>query len=447
MLNNPQDIAIADYDYPLPNERIAKFPLAQRDQSKLLIYKDGEIAESQFFHLPELLPHDAMLLFNNTKVIHARLFFRKQANTNGTPGALIEVFCLEPYNQPVAQTFEERQHCSWLCFIGNNKKWKEGPINSQFSISGSAHVPVGINPGSAHVPVGIQNSKFTLTASRKEAVGNAWVVDFDWDGGMSFAEVIEHAGVIPLPPYLHRDAEESDKERYQTVYADPEGSVAAPTAGLHFTDNVLDELRKKGITTEFITLHVGAGTFKPVSTDTIGEHEMHVEKVQISRDNIIHLLKQMRSRNTNAKTNNSQFISRPIIAVGTTTVRTLESVYWFGVQLEQNPNIEAMHVLQWEPYQNSEKTISVEQSYNNVLQWMDSHNTDILFGDTQLLIAPGYKYKVINGLITNFHQPKSTLLLLVSALIGNDWKRCYSYALDHGFRFLSYGDSCLFMND
>ena len=431
MPNNPRNIEIAEYDYPLPNERIAKFPLAQRDHSKLLIYKGGEISESQFFHLPELLPADAMLLFNNTKVIHARLFFRKPPSANGTPGALIEIFCLEPYQQPVAQAFEERHHCSWLCFIGNNKKWKDGTINSQFSIL---------------------NSQFTLTASRRVSIGNAWVVDFDWDGGISFAEVIEHAGVIPLPPYLHRDAEESDKERYQTVYADPEGSVAAPTAGLHFTDNVLDALRAKGIKTEFITLHVGAGTFKPVSTDTIGEHEMHVEKIQISRQNILNILSHLQKRSTTQPLKHSNIhtfkhSNNPIIAVGTTTVRTLESVYWFGVQLEQNPDLQAMHVLQWDPYTPTPLhpyTPTPTQAFKNVLRWLDRNNTDTLYGDTQLLIAPGYKYHVIDGLITNFHQPKSTLLLLVSALIGDAWKECYRYALDHDFRFLSYGDSCLF---
>lgn len=421
-----ENIAIAGYNYPLPEGRIAKFPLEQRDQSKLLVYNGGDISETHFFHLSELLPNDAMLLFNNTKVIHARLFFRKAASANGTPGALIEVFCLEPYHQPVAQAFEEREHCSWLCFIGNNKKWKEGTLSSQFTI---------------------HDSKFTITASRGEAVGNAWIVDFKWTGGISFAEVIEHAGVIPLPPYLHRDAEESDKERYQTVYAKPEGSVAAPTAGLHFTNSVLERLRDKGIATEFITLHVGAGTFKPVSTDTIGEHEMHVEKVQIGRLNIVNILNQFRKRDERrqpASGDKPSIPVFPIVAVGTTTVRTLESVYWFGVQLEDNPGIEAMHVLQWEPYKDREHEISARQSYTNVLRWLDSHNTDTLYGDTQLLIAPGYHYRVIDGLVTNFHQPKSTLLLLVSALIGDAWKECYRYALDHNFRFLSYGDSCLF---
>ena len=403
MPTDPRNISIADYDYPLPDERIAKFPLAERDQSKLLVYRGSEITESQFFHLPELLPKGAMLLFNNTKVIHARLFFRKPT------GSLIEIFCLEPWQQPVATAFEQRTRCTWLCYIGNNKKWKEGPLEREFKI---------------------QNSEFKITASRRNAVGEAWLVDFQWTGNISFAELIDNVGVIPLPPYLHREAEESDNTRYQTVYAHYEGSVAAPTAGLHFTDRLLDELRAKGFKTEYITLHVGAGTFKPVSADTIGEHTMHVEQVQIHRSNLEHII---------------AHLGHPIIPVGTTTVRTLESVYWFGVQLENDPDLQSMHVLQWDPYKLESLGISTLQAYHNVLQWMQRHDTDTLFGDTQLLIAPGYKYHVVCGLITNFHQPRSTLLLLVSALIGDDWRRCYRYALDHGFRFLSYGDSCLLL--
>ena len=403
MPTDPRNISIADYDYPLPDERIAKFPLAERDQSKLLVYRGGEITESQFFHLPELLPEGAMLLFNNTKVIHARLFFRKPT------GSLIEIFCLEPWQQPVATAFEQRTSCTWLCYIGNNKKWKEGPLEREFKI---------------------QNSEFKITASRRNAVGEAWLVDFQWTGNISFAELIDNVGVIPLPPYLHREAEESDNTRYQTVYAHYEGSVAAPTAGLHFTDRLLDELRAKGFKTEYITLHVGAGTFKPVSADTIGEHTMHVEQVQIHRSNLEHII---------------AHLGHPIIPVGTTTVRTLESVYWFGVQLENDHDLQSMHVLQWDPYKLESLGISTLQAYHNVLQWMQRHDTDTLFGDTQLLIAPGYKYHVVSGLITNFHQPRSTLLLLVSALIGDDWRRCYRYALDHDFRFLSYGDSCLLL--
>ena len=403
MNSNPQSIAIADFDYPLPDDRIAKFPLERRDQSKLLVYRGGNIEESRFDHVPELLPPDTLLIFNNTKVIHARLFFRKPT------GSTIEVFCLEPFQMPVALSFEQRGHCTWNCFIGNNKKWKEGSLSRQLDIHGQS---------------------VTLTATRRKAVGNAWIVDFDWDGGLSFAELIDQAGVIPLPPYLHREAVSSDNERYQTVYALHQGSVAAPTAGLHFSPEVFEALRQKGIATDFITLHVGAGTFKPVSTPTIGEHEMHVEKIEISRSNIECIL---------------NHLGHTVIPVGTTTVRTIESVYWFGVKLSRNSKLDAMHVMQWDPYELESLSVSTEHAYKNVLQWMDEHGIEQLEGDTQLMIAPGYRYHVISGLITNFHQPKSTLLLLVSALVGDAWKECYRYALDHQFRFLSYGDSCLFL--
>ena len=403
MNSNPQSIAIADFDYPLPDDRIAKFPLERRDQSKLLVYRGGNIAESRFDHVPELLPPDTLLIFNNTKVIHARLFFRKPT------GSTIEVFCLEPFQMPVALSFEQRGHCTWNCFIGNNKKWKEGSLTRQLDIHGQS---------------------VTLTATRRKAVGNAWIVDFDWDGGLSFAELIDQAGVIPLPPYLHREAVSSDNERYQTVYALHQGSVAAPTAGLHFSPEVFEALRRKGIATDFITLHVGAGTFKPVSTPTIGEHEMHVEKIEISRSNIECIL---------------NHLGHTVIPVGTTTVRTIESVYWFGVKLSRNSKLDAMHVMQWDPYELESLSVSTEHAYNNVLQWMEEQGIEQLEGDTQLMIAPGYRYHVISGLITNFHQPKSTLLLLVSALVGDAWKECYRYALDHQFRFLSYGDSCLFL--
>ncbi len=405
MLNELKSIRIEDYDYPLPDERIAKFPVSQRDQSKLLCLKGEQLSEHRFADLPSLLPDDTLLVFNDTKVIHARLFFRKET------GAVIEVFCLEPHGMAVSQAFEQRERCTWLCFIGNNKKWKEGPLTLQFEI---------------------ENSEFKLTADRGETVGNAWKVTFHWTGGLSFAEVIERAGVIPLPPYLHREAEASDSERYQTVYAHYEGSVAAPTAGLHFTPEVFKTLKDKGIGTEYITLHVGAGTFKPVSTDTIGEHEMHVEPVHVTADNLHRLVGHQ---------------GRPLIAVGTTTVRTLESLFWFGVQLQSHPELERMHVNQWDPYELEAQAESIHytEAFANILRWMERHGTDRLDGETQLMIAPGYRYRVANGLVTNFHQPKSTLLLLVSALIGDRWRECYRYALDHGFRFLSYGDSCLFL--
>ncbi len=404
MLSELKNIPIADYDYPLPEERIAKFPMEQRDHSKLLCLKGDNISEHHFYDLPDLLPKDTLLVFNDTKVIHARLFFRKET------GAVIEVFCLEPHQMPVAQAFEQRERCTWTCFIGNNKKWKEGSLSGQWSVA---------------------NGQFTLTATRREAVGNAWVVDFSWTGGFSFAEVIEAAGVIPLPPYLNRQAEVSDATRYQTVYAHHDGSVAAPTAGLHFTPEVFAHLKEKGILTEYITLHVGAGTFKPVSTDTIGQHEMHVEPVHVTADNLRHIIAHQ---------------GKPLIAVGTTSVRTLESLYWFGVQLQQNPDLDHMHVNQWDPYTLSTAHYSLPtiQAFENILTWMERHDSDHLDGETQLMIAPGYQYRVIDGLVTNFHQPKSTLLLLVSALIGDRWHDCYRFALDHGFRFLSYGDSCLF---
>jgi S-adenosylmethionine:tRNA ribosyltransferase-isomerase len=402
-MNSPKNILIADFDYPLPDERIAKFPLERRDQSKLLIYKDGSINESQFFHIPELLPANTLLVFNNTKVIHARLFFQKPT------GSVIEVFCLEPYEMAISQAFDQRSHGTWTCFIGNNKKWKEGPLVRNVIIDGR---------------------EVSLTAERQQAVGNAWIVNFSWTGDVSFAEIIDKAGVIPLPPYLHREAVSSDNERYQTVYAKWEGSVAAPTAGLHFTPEVFETLKERNIDTDFITLHVGAGTFKPVNTPTIGEHEMHVEKIEIAYQNIKCIL---------------NHFGQPIIPVGTTTVRTIESVYWFGVKLSQNPQLPAMHVMQWDPYELAEKALPTNQAYQNVLDWMDRNDLDRLDGDTQLMIAPGYTYHVIDGLITNFHQPKSTLLLLVSALIGDAWHDCYQYALDHDFRFLSYGDSCLFL--
>ena len=402
MLDELKNIPIADYDYLLPDERIARFPMAERDHSKLLMLHNGTI----FYDLPSLLPSPSLLVFNNTKVIHARLFFRKLT------GAVIEIFCLEPHNMPVAQSFEQREHCTWVCFIGNNKRWREGSLSGEWKCG---------------------DGTFTLTATRREAIGNSWVIDFDWTNGLSFAEVIEHAGVIPLPPYLGREAEESDALRYQTVYALHEGSVAAPTAGLHFTDNVLEALKAKGIDEEYLTLHVGAGTFKPVTTDTIGEHEMHVEKVQATADNLRHIIKHRNDR---------------VIAVGTTSVRTLESLYWFGVQLHTNPALEQMHINQWDPYQLEAEASNIpfDTVYRNILEWMERHNTDHLDGETQLMIAPGYRYRVISGLVTNFHQPKSTLLLLVSALIGDRWRDVYQYALDHGFRFLSYGDSCLFLN-
>ncbi|MCR5444679.1 MAG: S-adenosylmethionine:tRNA ribosyltransferase-isomerase [Bacteroidales bacterium] len=399
MLSDLQALRIEDYNYPLPDERIARYPLAERDHSKLLCLKGDAISEHHFYDLPDLLPAGARLVFNDTRVIHARLLFHKET------GAVIEIFCLEPHDMDVTEAFAQREQCTWTCFIGNNKKWKEGTLTLPFTVHGST---------------------FTIQATRREAVGNAWVVEFNWTGGMSFSEAIEAAGVIPLPPYLGREAEADDATRYQTVYAHHDGSVAAPTAGLHFTPELLERLRRQGFTTDYVTLHVGAGTFKPVSTPTIGEHEMHSEHVVVDRSLIETL----------------QRHDRPLVAVGTTSVRTLESLYWYGVRLQQEPD-RPMQVGQWDPY--TFAPVSLEDALDNVLRQLDSQHTDTLVGATQLMIAPGYRYRVVDGLVTNFHQPKSTLLLLVSALIGDRWRECYRFALDHGFRFLSYGDSCLFL--
>lgn len=398
----PKAIHIDEYDYALPPERIAKYPLAERDHSKLLHFRHGTIHEHTFADLPNLIAPGSLLLFNDTKVIHARLLFHKST------GATIEIFCLEPWESVASVAFAEHEHCSWLCLIGNNKKWKDGTLSMDITIG---------------------NDTSTLTAQRREAQGESWIVDFSWTGGNSFAEVIEAAGVIPLPPYLHRDAESSDNERYQTVYAAHEGSVAAPTAGLHFTDSVLSALRQHNIDTEYITLQVGAGTFKPVTTATIGEHTMHVEQIQVSASNLRAVI---------------DHAGKPIISVGTTTVRTLESIYWFGIQLGNDPHLDRMHIGQWDCYRLAEHAVPMSKAYSRVLQWMNEHDIEHLDGATQLMIAPGYQYRVVSSLVTNFHQPKSTLLLLVSALIGDNWHRCYDYALANGFRFLSYGDSCFF---
>ncbi len=403
MLDDLKHIAIANYDYPLPDDRIARYPLDERDHSKMLLLKDGTIGEHRFYELPLLLPDDAMLVFNDTKVIHARLLFRKAT------GATIEVFCLEPYHMAVSEAFEQRERCSWVCMVGNNKRWRGDDLAGQCQVHGAP---------------------CTFTARRRAAEGQAWVVDFGWTGGFSFAEVIENAGVIPLPPYLRRDAEASDATRYQTVYAEHDGSVAAPTAGLHFTPRVMAALERRGTDMEFLTLHVGAGTFKPVNTDTIGEHEMHVEKVYVTDDNMKHL---------------AAHAGKPLVAVGTTSVRTLESLYWFGVQLADQPDMRGMAISQWDPYTLDDHHIDMAEAYGNVLQWMHRNGMSHLSGATQLMIAPGYRYRTIDGMVTNFHQPKSTLLLLVSAFVGDRWRDCYSYALAHDFRFLSYGDCCLFL--
>ena len=405
MLSDLKNIRIEDYDYPLPDDRIAKFPIAQRDHSKLLCLKGGDLSEHHFYDLPDLLPENTLLAFNDTKVIHARLFFQKET------GAIIEVFCLEPHGMDVTAAFAQRECCTWTCFIGNNKKWKSGTLCGKWEMDGKA---------------------FELTAERKESVGNAWIVDLRWTGGASFAEVIEAAGVIPLPPYLHREAEASDATRYQTVYAHHDGSVAAPTAGLHFTERVLQDIDRRGIEREEVTLHVGAGTFKPVKSEQIGDHAMHTEFISVRRSTLERLI----AHDGHA------------IAIGTTSVRTLESLYYMGLKVLRNPDLQEdqLHVSQWEPYDGAdanEEKVGAMIALQALLDWMDGQGLSTLHSSTQIIIAPGYDYKIVKLLVTNFHQPQSTLLLLVSAFVKGDWRKIYDYALSHDFRFLSYGDSSL----
>ena len=394
-----QAIRIEDYAYDLPDDRIAKFPLAERDSSKLLTYGDGEIRERRFCDVPAILDTRHLLVFNDTKVIHARLLFRKST------GALIEVFCLEPAAPAdYAQNFASVGRCRWKCMVGNLRKWKEGVVRC------------------AYVDGGVPRE---LVAERVAQEGNDVLVEFSWDSGQSFSEVLECCGRMPIPPYLNRDSEESDKIRYQTVYSLHEGSVAAPTAGLHFSLSVLDALRSKGVGIERLTLHVGAGTFKPVKSATIGGHDMHTEHIVVPR----RLVARLREH------------PEHVVAVGTTSVRTLESLYWMGVKrlLGQDD----FHSLgQWEAYELPD-CYTLPEAMAALLDWFDAEGEDTLKACTTIIILPGYRYRVVSAMFTNFHQPQSTLLLLVAAAIGDDWRRVYRYALDHGFRFLSYGDSSL----
>ena len=400
-----KQIHITDYNYELPDERIAKFPLKQRDHSKLLIYNHGEISQDVFYNLPEYLPKNALMVFNNTKVIQARMHFRKET------GALIEVFLLEPYSPAdYEQMFQMTETCSWLCIVGNLKKWKEGRLSRTFDCKGKA---------------------VTLTVERKGEHGTSQLIEFSWDNAtVSFAEIIDAVGELPIPPYLNRKTEESDKVTYQTVYSKIKGSVAAPTAGLHFTDSVLKAIDMHGIERDEVTLHVGAGTFKPVKSSTIGGHEMHTEYICVHRHTLEKLLKHDASA----------------IAVGTTSVRTLESLYYLGLKLHYTPTLEEhmLHVAQWEPYSTpADKLIPASVAIEEVLHFLDANGLNALHTSTQIIIAPGYDYKIVKMLVTNFHQPQSTLLLLVSAFVHGDWHKIYDYALGHDFRFLSYGDSSL----
>ena len=414
MIMNPRHIHISDYNYPLPDERIAKFPLAQRDHSKLLVFENGDISEDIFYNITGHLPKGALMVFNNTKVIQARMHFRKET------GALIEVFLLEPAEPADYELmFQTNGKCAWHCLVGNLKKWKEGQLSRSFDVNGKT---------------------VTLSVERLHEERTSHWVEFRWDNpDVSFAEILDAAGELPIPPYLNRDTQESDKTTYQTVYSKIKGSVAAPTAGLHFTDKVLADIDAHGIDREELTLHVGAGTFKPVKSEEIEGHEMHTEYICVNKKTIDKLIAH----------------GGKAIAVGTTSVRTLESLYYMGVKLHDNPNLaeEQLHVGQWEPYDYAERLategtapLDTIDALREISDYLDRNSRKALHSSTQIIIAPGFEYHIVDILVTNFHQPQSTLLLLVSAFVKGEWRRIYDYALAHDFRFLSYGDSCLIKN-
>lgn len=424
---DPKQIHIADYNYSLPDERIAKFPLTERDSSKLLIYNHGEVSEDVFTSLPKYLPSGALMVFNNTKVIQARLHFRKKSplttssKSGGGPcdempvlGALIEVFCLEPALPNDYQlSFSQKGSVQWYCLVGNLKKWKEGKLFREIEM------PDG--------------DKVTLACERKGVHGTSHIIEFTWDGNYSWAELLDAVGELPIPPYLNRKTEESDKRTYQTVYSKIKGSVAAPTAGLHFTERVLKAIDDAGIDREEVTLHVGAGTFKPVKSDEIGGHDMHTEHIAVRRQTIEKLIAH----------------GGEAIAVGTTSVRTLESLYYMGIKAycldseKETGDGEELHIEQWMPYDETLPQLDTIAALKSLLGYMDRHRMDVLHSSTQIIIAPGYTYNIVKRIVTNFHQPQSTLLLLVSAFVKGDWHKIYDYALGHDFRFLSYGDSSL----
>ena len=404
---------IADFNYPLPDERIAKYPLPERDHSKLLIYRDGAVSEDHFYNVGEYINPSALLIYNNTRVIQARLEFYK------TTGARIEVFCLEPLTPHDYQlSLSSTTGCTWKCMVGNAKKWHDEPVTLTINHSPSA---------------------ITLRAYKEAQMGNTFAVRFEWDGDdISFAEILDAAGELPIPPYLNRKTEASDLKTYQTVYSRIKGSVAAPTAGLHFTESVLADLHRRGIETDELTLHVGAGTFLPVKTADANEHTMHTEIIAVPRETIAHILAKLGS----------------IVAVGTTSMRTLESLYFIGCQLRnaemsEYRNIDSIHVDKFEPYENDSQhsalspRLSTAEALQSILDYLDATHQQTLHAETQIMIKPGYTFHVVDQLITNFHQPQSTLLLLVSAFVGGDWHTIYDYALSHDFRFLSYGDSSI----
>ena len=409
---NPKKISISDFNYPLIDTKIAKYPLEKRDESKLLVYKDGAIEDSHYFDLSKHIPNDSLLIFNDTKVVEARLIFEK------TTGGIIEVFCLEPHEQygDITTAMLQKKQVLWKCLVGGAAKWKNGIKLSKKIVENDS-------------------TELTLEVAIVEQRHDYFIIDFNWSNKeITFAEVLHFAGLIPLPPYLNRDAEEEDKKRYQTIYAANDGSVAAPTAGLHFTKNVFESLAAKNIQKQFVTLHVGAGTFKPVKSETIEGHEMHAEFIDV---HIATIKKVLLSLNTS------------IVVVGTTSLRTIETLYWMGVKIIQLDfkvkNVDDLIIHQWDAYE-MQTNLSSQDALSALVKWMNENKMERLITKTQILIASGYTLRIANGIITNFHQPKSTLLLLIAAIVGNDWKRIYEHAIDNNYRFLSYGDGSLLWN-
>ena len=405
---HPRNLSIKDFDYNLPEEKIAVYPLPERDQSKLLIYQNGHISEDIYRNISNHLPGKTFLIFNDTKVIKARILFQKKT------GAFIEIFCLEPYEKinDYAVVLSQKKSTRWKCMIGGAGKWKEKFLEKEIEIG---------------------ENKIIVKAQLIERLTDAYVVELSWNpGDYSFAEIIDHAGETPLPPYIKRKAEASDAERYQSIYSHYEGSVAAPTAGLHFTKEIFSSFKEKNIDTGFVTLHVGAGTFKPVKASNMEGHEMHAEWIDVSVKFIKKLIEN---------------ISHPVICVGTTSVRTVESLYWMGLKTYLNPeiNVEDLKINQWDVYEEplENNVVSAKDALQSMVKYLQQNKTERLFIQTQIIIAPGYSFKIINGIVTNFHQPKSTLLLLIAAIVGEKWKVIYGYAITNNFRFLSYGDGSL----
>jgi len=404
---DPRELLIKDFTYTLPDERIAKFPLEERDNSKLLVYNEGNLATDVYRNLDTHLPEKSLLVFNDTKVVAARLLFTKPT------GGVIEVFCLEPADRytDVTSAMLEHGQVWWKCLVGGAGKWKRGMVLEKVVDAGT--------------------QQYVIKAAIAERLSDCFVIHLQWQPAqLSFAELLHLAGLVPLPPYLHRQAVQTDKDRYQTIYAAHDGSVAAPTAGLHFTENLFAKLAAKQVQKAFVTLHVGAGTFKPVKADHIAEHEMHTEFMEVKRGLIANL---------------KSHLDGTIVAVGTTSLRTIESLYWLGKRVHHAPGlaIDELVVDQWEPYDKRDEGVTAFTALQALLQWMEKHGVDKLVTKTRIMIGPGYTLRVASGLITNFHQPQSTLLLLISAITGNDWKKMYAYALENDFRFLSYGDGCL----